>query len=106
MERTGLAMASLVAYAARRHSVGVRAGARQEDSRKGSWLMFQMHYTPNGVPHEDRSSIGLIFAKEPPKYEVRTRVNPKPSGLEIPPGDSNYVVRGAQSTSSTATRCW
>jgi hypothetical protein len=32
-----------------------------------------MHYTANGVMQTDRSSIGLIFAKEPPKHEVRGR---------------------------------
>jgi peroxiredoxin len=58
---------------------------------KGKTLLFQMHYTPNGTAQEDRSSIGLIFAKEPPKYEVRSRgvMNPR---FEIPPGDANYKV--------------
>ncbi len=28
----------------------------------GSELIFQMHYTPNGAPQEDLSSIGLMFA--------------------------------------------
>jgi peroxiredoxin len=40
---------------------------------KGATLVFQMHYTPVGTEELDRSSIGLIFAKEPPKEEVRTR---------------------------------
>jgi peroxiredoxin len=40
---------------------------------KGSRLLFQMHYTPTEVEHKDRSSIGLIYAKEAPKYEVKTR---------------------------------
>ena len=39
---------------------------------KGSTLVFQVHYTTNGTPGDDRSRIGLIFAKEPPKREVRT----------------------------------
>jgi peroxiredoxin len=65
---------------------------------KGSWLLFQMHYTPNGTAREDRSSLGLIFAKEPPKYEVRTRgiMNQR---LDIPPGEANHLVQ-AQSTFS------
>jgi peroxiredoxin len=59
---------------------------------KGSWLLFQMHYTPDGTAREDRSSLGLIFAKEPPKAEVRTRgiMNPR---FEIPAGDADYTVR-------------
>ncbi len=59
---------------------------------KGASLVFQMHYTPNGTPQEDRSAVALIFAKEPPKYEVRTRgiLNPR---LEIPAGDANHEVK-------------
>ena len=40
---------------------------------KGASLIFQMHYTPNGVEQPDRSSVGFIFAKEPPKHEVKTK---------------------------------
>jgi hypothetical protein len=32
----------------------------------GSDLVFQMHYTTNGKADEDRTSIGLVFAKSPP----------------------------------------
>lgn len=37
----------------------------------GSTLVFEIHYTPDGKPgHVDRSKVGLIFAKQPPKYEA------------------------------------
>jgi mono/diheme cytochrome c family protein/peroxiredoxin len=39
----------------------------------GSRLLFQMHYTPNGKAYRDQSSVGLIFAKEPPKHRVLTK---------------------------------
>ncbi|MFO0841188.1 MAG: redoxin family protein [Gemmataceae bacterium] len=39
----------------------------------GGKLVFQMHYTPNGKAQSDRSSVGLIFAKGPPKHRVLTR---------------------------------
>src|SRR5262249_8287504 len=39
---------------------------------KGARLVFQMHYTPNGKAQKDRSSVGLVFAKEPPKMKVVT----------------------------------
>ena len=29
---------------------------------KGSRLIFQLHYTPNGSPQEDISSVGMVFA--------------------------------------------
>ncbi len=32
----------------------------------GSKIIFQMHYTPNGKAQKDKSSIGVIWAKEPP----------------------------------------
>jgi hypothetical protein len=38
----------------------------------GSTLLFQVHYTTNGTPGKDRSKIGFIFLKEPPKQELRT----------------------------------
>jgi hypothetical protein len=58
---------------------------------KGALLLFQMHYTPNGTAQSDQSSVGLVFAKEPPRYEVRTRgiMNPR---FAIPPGDPSYEV--------------
>ncbi len=33
-------------------------------------MTVQMHYTPNGTPTTDRTSIGLKFASEPPKTEL------------------------------------
>lgn len=40
---------------------------------KGATLVFQMHYTPNGVAQSDKSQVALVFAKNPPKHEVATR---------------------------------
>jgi len=39
--------------------------------KKGATLLFQIHYTANGVATRDRSSVGLIFAKQPPELEIR-----------------------------------
>jgi peroxiredoxin len=58
---------------------------------KGASLVFQMHYTPNGRAQTDRSSVGLIFARQPPKYEVRTRSIAQ-RRFVIPPGDDNCKV--------------
>lgn len=38
----------------------------------GSDLVFQMHYVTKGHPETDQSSIGLVFAKQPPKQRVLT----------------------------------
>jgi Copper type II ascorbate-dependent monooxygenase, C-terminal domain. len=52
---------------------------------------MQMHYTPNGRAQKDRSSVGLIFAKEPPKHRVLTMpIATNPVGLRIPAGAENY----------------
>ncbi|MBY0230150.1 MAG: redoxin domain-containing protein [Gemmataceae bacterium] len=55
---------------------------------KGSMLVFQMHYTPDGVARKDRSSVGIVWAKEKPRTEVKTRAVAQ-QGLMIWPGDSN-----------------
>ena len=59
--------------------------------KAGSDLVLQMHYTANGKAQADRSRIGIVFAKEPPKLRVLTSAvgNQK---FAIPPGDSNYRV--------------
>src|SRR5215510_11197214 len=40
--------------------------------KKGSMLIFQMHYTTNGVAAKDRTSLGLWFAKAPVEKRVIT----------------------------------
>lgn len=56
---------------------------------KGSKLRCQIHYRPNGTATNDRSRIGVIFAKQPPRHEVRVAaiVNPR---ISIPPGAENH----------------
>jgi peroxiredoxin len=40
----------------------------------GSKLVFEVHYTPDGKPQTDRSSVGVIFAKKPPEREAETNI--------------------------------
>ncbi|HVX61394.1 MAG TPA: redoxin domain-containing protein [Pirellulales bacterium] len=58
---------------------------------QGSKLVFQMHYTPNGVQQTDRSSVGLVFSRKPPKQQARTHVLVN-HDFEIPPGAANHEV--------------
>lgn len=55
----------------------------------GATILFQIHYTAVGKKMRDRSSVGLVFAKEPAKLAVTTRgiVN---RSLRIPPGAKNH----------------
>jgi hypothetical protein len=50
-----------------------------------------MHYTANGTEQKDRSSVGLIFCKEPPKHLVHTATILQRQ-LNIPPGDAKHKV--------------
>ncbi|HET9409122.1 MAG TPA: thiol-disulfide isomerase [Candidatus Sulfotelmatobacter sp.] len=57
----------------------------------GSDLVFQMHYTTNGTSAEDRTAIGLVFAKAPPAQRVIT-LQLNNHALIIPPGADNFRV--------------
>ncbi|MGH9674767.1 MAG: redoxin domain-containing protein, partial [Bryobacteraceae bacterium] len=60
--------------------------------KKGSVLIFQVHYTTNGKPGLDRTGVGLIFAKSPVEKRVIT-AGAFARGLVIPPGDPNFESR-------------
>jgi hypothetical protein len=57
----------------------------------GATLIFQMHYTANGVPTRDRTRVGVRFASERPQHEVRfaSLIN---GSLHIPAGASDFRV--------------
>ena len=59
----------------------------------GSKLLFQLHYTPNGAPQQDRSSLGMVFADP---ATVRDKVESFGAAnvtLDLPPGDADVVVQ-------------
>jgi mono/diheme cytochrome c family protein len=62
--------------------------------KAGSWLVLQMHYTPNGRPTTDRTSIGLRFSRKPVHQAISggAALN---RWFEIPAGDGNYEVRSS-----------
>jgi len=53
-------------------------------------LLFQIHYTPNGKATEDQVKLGMVFAKQPPKYSVDT-YGIANRYISIPPGAANHV---------------
>lgn len=57
----------------------------------GSDLVFQMHYTTNGTAGSDRTSIGLVFAKQPPQQRV-IALQLNNHALLIPPNTDNFRV--------------
>ena len=70
----------------------------------GSTLQFQIHYTTNGTAATDRSRIGLIFTKEPPKSEVRTALIAN-AQFAIPTGAANHQIE-AEATFSDNVKVW
>ncbi len=59
--------------------------------KAGSWLRFQVHYTPNGSPQEDLSRVGLIYAdpKTITHQVLTTEVNNHKFTIE--PGQDNQT---------------
>ena len=59
--------------------------------KKGSVLIFQIHYVTNGEPGKDQTSMGVIFAKEPVQKRVIT-AGATQASFAIPPGADNHEV--------------
>lgn len=60
--------------------------------KAGSDLVLQLHYTANGTATQDRTRIGIVFAKEPPKQAVLS-LQMSNDRFVIPPGDPDYRVQ-------------
>ena len=58
---------------------------------KGAILVFQIHYTANGKPAEDRPRIGFKFTDKKPEFEVVTHAASN-NKFQIPPNDPNYKI--------------
>ncbi|EDM25558.1 hypothetical protein LNTAR_08046 [Lentisphaera araneosa HTCC2155] len=58
---------------------------------KDSYLIIQLHYTPNGTPVEDQVSLVFDFYDEPPKHilEVKSAYSKK---IHIPPHAENHII--------------
>jgi hypothetical protein len=65
---------------------------------KGSDLVFNLHYTSIGQAATDRSRVGLVFAKKPPKLRYFMHNGPTASNLAIPAGDGNAEVVSEMTT--------
>src|SRR5262245_21933516 len=62
--------------------------------KAGSNIVFQMHYTTSGVATRDRTSIGLVFTKEPPTRTLVTG-NALNSRFVIPAGEASHEVKSS-----------
>ena len=94
-QRTGASRSASTEHRLAGYAVGEQPPVFPEGLAKrvpaGSELNFSMHYTTNGVRGRDRTKIGLILAKAPPKGEIYMGlIN---NGIfEIPPGSPKTKV--------------
>jgi len=73
---------------------------------KGSKLVFQMHYTPNGVAQEDQSYLGVVFA-DPKTVKKRSRGGAAMNrSFSIPAGDDNYAVHSQSQVRGDQMLLW
>ena len=79
--------------------------------RAGSVLTFQIHYTPYGEEGSDQIGIGLVFAKEPPKVQLKMvpfskqgfTIPPKAPNMSSKPGWSSRRTRQSGASGRTRT---
>lgn len=75
---------------------GDQARPLPEDSArlvtKGSQLVFELHYTPDGRAATDRTSLGLIYAPKAPTNRVKGEMIVETS-FSIPPREPAHQVR-------------
>ena len=61
--------------------------------RKGTNLVLQIHYHPDGKPELDQSSLGLFLTSAPTKGRAVMLL--RNNGIDIAPGDDHYVVKAS-----------
>jgi len=91
------------------YAPGLQATVSPEGSAKlipaGSDIVLQLHYTATGKAGSDLSRIGLVFAKEPPKFRQYT-VNATNAQFVIPPNDPAYEVKSAMTLQEDTKLIW
>lgn len=58
----------------------------------GSEIVFEMHYTPDGRPQQDRSAIGLVFAEPEDVRREAFCIMAANTEFQIPPHAESYPV--------------
>ena len=83
----------LVGYAPGAHATLLPEG-QGKLVKAGSDIILQLHYTANGKPGTDQTSVGLVYATGPVKERVYT-IAAQNNKFVIPPGDPNYEVKSS-----------
>lgn len=66
---------------------------------KGSDIVFEIHYNPNGKAVTDYSELALYFAQEPPAERILS-ITPADTKFAIPPGAAHYESRAGATVTS------
>ena len=72
----------------------------------GSDIVFECHYVTDGKPETDRTSVGIVFAKEPPKQRFLTTTGLDNHAFVIPAHASNYEVKTETTLQSDVQLEW
>jgi mono/diheme cytochrome c family protein len=72
----------------------------------GSDIVFEVHYTANGSPQVDRSSVGIVLADGPPQQRHLTTTAISARDFEIPAGAANHEVRAETVVNDPAKLVW
>ena len=64
---------------------------------RGSDLVLQTHFHPSGKAEHEQTTIGIHFAKQPPKRTI-VQVQLPPffglmAGIDVPPGKNDFTIR-------------
>ncbi len=72
----------------------------------GSDIVFEVHYTTNGEPQTDQSSVGIVLADGPPQQRHLTITGTNQRQFEIPPGDAHYEIKAESTVDEPAKLVW
>jgi hypothetical protein len=72
----------------------------------GSDIVFEVHYTANGTPQTDQSSVGIVLADGPPRQRHLTITGTNQRQFEIPPGAANYEIKAESTIDEPAKLVW
>ena len=102
IDTVDLKFGSMITVAALGSTPDVYPAGTAKLVKAGSVLTLQVHYTTVGEATSDQTSIGLIFAKEPPKTELQTVALSK-EGFVIPPRAPKHTIAATMEFQSDAT---
>jgi mono/diheme cytochrome c family protein len=67
---------------------------------KGTDLVLQIHYHPSGAAAEDQSQLGLFLSDAPTRGRALVLLGTQK--IDIPPGESHYVVKASRTLPADA----